>query len=75
MTRLTSRSMRYLRFILQTVNWQRLRPDSARILPPTPPPTPYTKAVLAYDGNSAIVAYLPAERVDIQINFGASSPW
>jgi hypothetical protein len=74
MTRLTSRSMRYLRFILQTVNWQRLRPDSARILPPTPPPTPYTKAVLAYDGNSAIVAYLPTERVDIQINFGARDP-
>jgi hypothetical protein len=67
--RLTSRSMRYLRYILQTVNWQRLRPDSNRIL--TQATTADKKMKIASDGSTAVVAYLPAEPAAIQIDFKA----
>jgi hypothetical protein len=70
MTRLTSRSMRYLRYILQTVNWQRLRPEPGRIL--NQPGAPDRNMVLSYDGSSALLAYLPAEPASIQIDFGAN---
>jgi hypothetical protein len=70
MNRLTSRSMRYLRYILQTVNWQRLRSESGRIL--NQPNIPEKNIVLAYDGSSAMVAYLPAEPASVRIDFGAS---
>lgn len=69
MGRLTSRSMRYLRYILQTVNWQRLRPDSNRILNQANDAD--KKMVVAYDGSSAVMAYLPDEQASIQINFGS----
>jgi hypothetical protein len=67
--RLTSRSMRYLRYIVQTVSWQRLRSDSNRIL--NQAPTADKKMVLASDGSTAVVAYLPAEPAAIQIDFKA----
>jgi len=61
--------MRYLRYILQTVNWQRLRPDSNRIL--TQATTADKKMKIASDGSTAVVAYLPAEPAAIQIDFKA----
>ncbi len=69
MGRLTSRSMRYLRYILQTVNWQRLRPDSNRILNQAADAD--KKMVVAYDGSSVIMAYFPDEQTGIQISFKA----
>jgi hypothetical protein len=67
LTRETSVSMKDLRFILQSVNWQLLHPEHARIQ--NQAPTPDQKMVLAYDGSSAIVAYVPAEQSTIQIKF------
>jgi hypothetical protein len=69
--RQTSRTMRYLRSTLQTVNWQRLRPDSNRVLDQATVSVD-KKSVLAYDGSSAIVAYLPAEPLTIKIDFKAN---
>src|SRR5436305_13262874 len=63
--------MRYLRATLQTVNWQRLRPDSNRILDQGTVGVDQ-KSVLAYDGSSAIVAYVPTEPLAIKIDFGAN---
>jgi hypothetical protein len=71
MTRRTSRSMRYLRYILQTINWQRLHPDSNRILNQAPEPD--KKMIIADDPSSVIVAYLPDEQSAIQIDFGANN--
>ena len=68
---LTARSMRNLRFILQSVYWPRLRPEHGRIK--NQDAAPDKKMVLAYDGSSAVVAYLPAEQANIQIDFRASA--
>lgn len=67
-TRLTSRSMRHLRFILQSVSWQRLRPESLRIQGQGAT-KPDKKAALTYDGSSVLMAYLPGEPPKVQIDF------
>jgi hypothetical protein len=72
MAGLTARSMRHLRYILQSVYWTRLRPEHGRIK--NQDSAPDKTMVLASDPGYAIVAYLPAEKEFIQIDFKASGP-
>jgi hypothetical protein len=69
----TANTMKVMKSIFQSVYWERLRPEPSRIQLPTnqPPFKPETKPALAYDGSSAILAYVPEEASGIRINFNA----
>jgi PKD repeat protein len=62
-------SMRELRSLFQTLpgSWLRLMPQPGRIRNPESDPT--KKMVLAYDGRSAVVAYVPNQVPAIKISF------
>jgi hypothetical protein len=69
----TANTMKVMKFIFQSVYWERLRSEPSRIQLATnqPPFKPYTKPALAYDGSSAILAYVPDEAAKIRIDFNA----
>jgi len=68
----TAADMRILRFIFQSISWERLLPQPTRILNQTGDPA--TRMALAYDGRSAMLAYLPQENSSIQIDFTKGRP-
>jgi hypothetical protein len=63
--------MKILRSIFQTVYWERLKPEYNRIK--NQPSASHRRAALAYDGSSAVVAYVPHENADITIDFNSVS--
>jgi hypothetical protein len=69
----TAKTMKVMKFIFQSVYWERLRPEPSRIQLATnqPPFKPYTKPALAYDGSSAILAYVPDEAARLRIDFNS----
>lgn len=70
-TRESSKQMRYLANIFEALFWQRLvgnQTEHDRIVNQTAGTPADQKMVLARDGNSAILAYLPKEKSQIELN-------
>jgi hypothetical protein len=68
----TAADMKIFRSIFQSISWERLMPQPVRILNQTSDPA--TRMALAYDGSSAMLAYLPQEDSSIQIDFTKGRP-
>ncbi len=68
----TARTMKILRSNLQSVSWERLTAEPSRIQNQTT--LPETKIALAYDGSSAVLAYLTRDNTSIRINFKEPRP-
>lgn len=69
---LTADTMKVLRLNLQSVFWERLTSEPSRIQNQTS--LPEMKMAVAYDGSSAVLAYLTQDNTAIRINFNQPRP-
>ncbi|HTG36390.1 MAG TPA: Ig-like domain-containing protein [Thermoanaerobaculia bacterium] len=69
---LTAGTMKVLRLNLQSVFWERLTSEPSRIQNQTS--LPEMKMAVAYDGSSAVLAYLTQDNTAIRINFNQPRP-